>query len=181
MIHWFYTNPWIFPVGLIIMAFAGLRKKLTKFRLVDIKYEELSEKRKQAARDRAGKEGFIYLGDVKKVVDDDIFLYMTSKENVVCKVGDDEILFYSIKTKTEFFSGIDTPQKLPDSITAHRISRIQAWYQPGGNYGSFCIELQQFPGFGREYVEGWTSYHSKRSMTDALILLTEKTAPYIKQ
>ncbi len=172
---------WIVLIIILVMAYDIKKKRTIKPTLFEIKYESLSEKRKQKARDCADRRGFIYLGDAKQQIDDGLSWYMEQGENVVCRFDGDDICFYSIEDKKAFFAGIDSPKLLPYSISIFRIVNIQAWYKPGGDTGIIRIDLHQLPGFGCEFVNAWTTYQPKKLMTDALILIQERTEAYIKK
>ena len=170
---------WAFLVIVLGWSLNSLWKKSTKTKLVEIKYGNLSEKRKHKARERADKDGYIYLGNVRRQLGAGAYWDMTMEDNVVCRVNNEKIDFYSIGDKTIFFAGVGNPESLSYEIQISKIDRIRAWYQPGGNYGLLRIDLQPFPNSECNYVKSWTSYHSKKNTTDALILIQERIETYL--
>lgn len=97
---------WAFLVIVLGWSLNSLWKKSTKTKLVEIKYGNLSEKRKHKARERADKDGYIYLGNVRRQLGAGAYWDMTMEDNVVCRVNNEKIDFYSIGDKTIFLPGL---------------------------------------------------------------------------
>ncbi len=175
-------NPWwAFPVALLVWALTSMWKKSTKTKLVEIKYSSLTEKRKEKARNRADKHGFIYLGNARQQLGAGAYWDMTMEDNVVCQFNNGKIGFYSIEDKANFFAGVESPKPLSCEILISKIDRVRAWYQPGGDYGLLRIDLQPFPNSECNYVKSWTSCHSKKNTTDALVLIQERIKAYLEE
>lgn len=141
--------------------------------LDSIDYGEISEKRKQEARGRADRRGFVFLGFVKRLVDGDYFAYLSQNEDVVCRLEDNEIRFYSIPNGPDSLAGAAALVPLAYTIDLTNITSVTAHYQPTKNYGEIQINLAQLPGFGLEYVHASVLCTTEEAITDAFILIQD--------
>lgn len=171
---------WIVLIIILVMAYDIKKKRTIKSTLFEIKYESLSEKRKQKARDRADRRGFIYLGDAKRQLDTDLSWYMSSGKNVACRFDGDELGFYVIEDNTDFFNGTDCPKSLLCGVPISQIRHIQAWGRPGAASGAIRINIHPLPGSNCNFIEAQYSSYSEKNITDALILIRERTAAFMK-
>ena len=140
-----------------------------------VDYFKLSEARLQEARGRADVRGFIYLGTVKRHMCYDLVWNMAGGRDVACRFEGGELRFYALHDVEAFLSGGDEPELLDaETVELSRVKALKAWYVPCGD-GGFEIDLGELPEFGRDYVLCGVKRDSRRLMTDAMVLVYERS------
>lgn len=168
-----FPHPFTLPVvlaGYCVKKIFGGARSCPRTEVV---YEELSAARKMKAWQRADSNGYVFLGRGKRSVCTGLSWFLSEK-NIVCRVENNELHFYTVDSASAYFNGNFIVTHLAgDTLKLRNIQTLQAWYEPLWGSVYFKIDMGTDPELGPDYVYFQSDCQSKNGIIDALIILTE--------